>query len=178
MVPTKFCEVLLVRKLQITCFSVLVTSLLVRSVVLTLQGFSSFSLVVLNLWSHLLWASYDQQFAFHGPGKWWQKRNRTMLPMQFSPLVKSSLEVIKVPEKSSSTSKQAFQKQQYRLRNVNKHKSRSSETSLITNSARSKRLLISFTTIYFPFLFFLFLHLLVNVFCSVCHRLSSVTPSL
>ena len=64
MVPTKFCEVLLVRKLQITCFSVLVTSLLVRSVVLTLQGFSSFSLVVLNLWSHLLWASYDQQFAF------------------------------------------------------------------------------------------------------------------
>ena len=100
-----------------------------------------------------------------------------MLPMQFSPLVKSSLEVIKVPKKSSSTSKQAFQKQQYRLRNVNKHKSRSSETSLITTSARSKRLLISFTTIYFSFLFFLFLHLLVNVFCSVCHRLSSVTPS-
>ena len=38
-VPTKFCEVLFMRKLQITCLSALVTCLLVRSVVVTLQGF-------------------------------------------------------------------------------------------------------------------------------------------
>ena len=38
-VPTKFCEVLFMRKLQITCLSALVTCLLVRSVVATLQGF-------------------------------------------------------------------------------------------------------------------------------------------
>ena len=49
MVFIKFCEVLFMRKLKMTFLSVLVTSLLVRSVVLTLRGFSSFSLVVLNL---------------------------------------------------------------------------------------------------------------------------------